>query len=478
MSCKDKGKHSLGEIMKTFKEYLKEAQQINYDLHDIRVIRKRNIEAARDILQNNKDIIPDINNAKNVSQFDTEEQRDAVVAAYILNTEQPEYAKQIGIDIQNPKNFDMMVKDEIIDPTRTAAKETGKKNPSMQEVKAAGQPKTTEKEQETETEAPRTAEKAETPEEPTEAPEQPTEEPDDEEPDDSEDGEEKFGPGDTLDKEEYPAPKSIVKEIDKLRADTINKIKEKLPEDPTREQKATLDRLVTALNKKLDGFRKTADAADRGYSVNPTPMSMRRASTKASDALSRARTEATKYSDKAVTKQLSSGVTRMLKRGVEVGKKVVDKAKQAAQSRPAQILKQEGGRALKQTGAAIKRGAEVTKAATERAVSNITQNTTAKMISQELGTKRAQEYIGYLRNGEEEKAEALASQAAQSRQKKQAEAKYNRMDQRVQGSQDKAIRQAAAGKGGARATAIAKKVTDKFRRPASRTTPEEEQRRA
>lgn len=469
--------------MKTFKQYLKEAQQINYDLHDSRVIRgsKENIAAARDILKDQKEMIPDINNATNVSQFDTEEQRDAVVAAYILMNKQPEYAQQIGIDIQNPKNFEMMVKDEIINPTRIAAKETGKKNPTIEEVKNVGQPKPTEKEiasdEKESADLRAAAGKTATPEEKPEPESEPQEPTDAEEPEVQDEEPSKETTDTTETPADYMAPKKAVAEIEAIRKAAEEEIRSQGKENPTREQQATIDRLVNNLNSTIDKYKKTAAKADSGYSVNPTRMSKMKASVTAMNALDKARSQAALLKNKATRKQLESGAVRMVKRGKETIQSGINKVKKIADTKAYKDTKAALKRGAEVAAPSIKRGLEQAKAATGRVLTNINQNTTAKMIGQELGTERAQEYIEYLRNGDNAKAEALSAQAAKQRQAKQSEARYNRMDSRVKSREDKALKQADKGTGGARASAIAKKVTDKFRR-SSGTSAEEERRRA
>ena len=464
---KDKEK-TFGETMKSFKEYLAEAEKINYDFVNITSLRKRNIRAAREILKNNKEIIQDINNAESIGQFDTEDQRDAVVSAYIIDKEQPEYADSIGLKISNPKNFGMKVKDEIIDPTRHKAQEIGVKNPTISQVKEApkGDAKETEEPEDKEREelasragpsVPEEPETEETPEEPESAKEEP----------------EKSDEGDTpassskkpyIDKEDFPDPVGISKQIETLKKDTLEKINQELEDkDLTREKIASLHRVRDGLSTKLNALSNKARKQSSGYSDFPTSSSMRKASTAAKLALNTAETAAQIATSKIERKQLDAAPTRMVKRVAELGQKAGEKLKQAAQSRPAQVLKAEGGRLLKKTGVAAKRGFEKAKEATERVVGRIEQNTTAKVIGQELGSAKAQEYIGHLKNNEEEKAEALMTQAYKVRNEKSRQQKFDKMDKSTDARETRALRRTSSGVGGAKSAAIAKKATDKFR---------------
>jgi len=439
--------------MKSFKEYLIEQEKINYDVANVTALRKHNLDVAKNLLKKNKDFIDDFNNAENINQYDTEEQRDLAVAAYIVSKEDPEFAKKIGLDPTNPDTLNKEIKNDFIDSTRHTAVKLGINNPTIKQIKGSttepsDQTQGQEKEQKAE---PKVEPKTTEPEDKTQ--DQNDNEEQDQEPEPQKKDTEDKGP--TIDTEKFPNPENIAKEIDDQRKQAEEQIKQYAKDNPDQTDQRVIDNAIKRLNTRLDKLKNDAQKQITPYSVNPTRISKVRASTKAQNALDKARTEAKILTNNVVRKQLPSRLSRTAKRIGEVGQSAGQKIKQVAQSRTA-----------KNIGAAAGRAATLGKEAAGRAIKNIQQSSSAKQIAQYLGQDRANEYINYLRNNENEKAQALAQEAKKAREAAQKEQRLNRMSQRVSSEQNKTLRQAAQGKGGARAAAEAKKATDKFRNSA------------
>lgn len=443
--------------MKTFRDFYLGEQEINYDVNNVKTFIARNINDAKQLLRKNRDFVKEINNATNLKQFDTEEQRDLLSSAYMILQHDPEFASQIGLDIKDAEKFSKEIKSDIIDPTRKVANSLNIKTPSIAQVKSF-------EEKASETEKNKAIETKEKPEEPTkEAPEDDEEETPEDNEETPEDDEEKVHPDQDYDESEYPDPKKISKQIEAIRDKTRSEIEQLRKENPDRLDASVVDRRLKQLDSRLNKLADDARRQETAYKVNPTRMSKIRASNKAKTALEKAKAESSVLKNTTIRKQLPSRLERTGQRVAEVGKKAYEKGKELAQSRTAKNIKDVAGRVLKNVGSATKRAAEIGKKEAQRTITNVKQNISSKEITDFLGLDKANEYIDLLKQGKTDEANKIAAQAKEAKNKAYENQRLNRLKSSALKRENQALKSQSLGRNNVKSAVAAKQATDKFK---------------
>ena len=421
--------------MKNFREFLLSEEEINYDVGNVNIFVARNINDAKQLLRKNRDFIDELNNKPNPKEYDTEEQRDLVAAAYIVLSKDPEEAANLGLKIDNSDEFGKEVKSLIIDPTRKTANSLHVKTPSMAQVKAY----------EKKSSASQTDEKP-TPEKESAKTEEPKNDIADteEEPELEEPKEKSTDANTSYDDDEYPNPNTVAKQIEQIQKDAIEKIETLRKENPNRTDAHVVDSAIEKIHHRLNKFAADARKQGPGFNVNPTRMSKIKASNNAKTLLAKAKSEASILQNTVLRKQLPSNLSLTAKRAVETGKSIINKGKEIANSRTAKNTAAAVGRGAKVAGEALKRAAKVAKPIVGRAaelgkekikqtMSNIEEKMNSKDIANYLSVEKANEYIDLLRNNKTEEAVKIAEEAKKA---KTEALKQKRLD-KVQSSVNK-----------------------------------------
>lgn len=454
--------------MKSFKDFYLAEQEIDYNVNNSTTLARRNLDVAKSLLQKNKEFVDYINNnAEDIEELDTEEQRDLATAAWIVVKKDPEFAREIGLEIKEPEIFQDSVKNEIIDPTRIAANKLQKKNPTIKEAQSGGESTAEPEKKEAPKSEPKAPAKQETPAKPNEPEE---DEPAGDELDQAIAGKdepaESGRTGTGVDKEKFPEPAKIAKEIEDIKSKTIEDLEQIRDTAKNREKVASVDRQIKKVSSRLDKLINDAERAQKAYTVSPTRSSQLRGSTKAKQALNKAETESKVAINNAGRKQLDSAITRGAKRVKEAGEAVGKGIKKVADSRAVQTSKEALKRGAEVAAPAIKRGASLAKEKIGQATSRVKENMQARSITDSLGAEKAKQYAEALRVGDTTTANKIAAEAARKKQEEAKTARAQRMSNKATQRENQALRRQSAGTGTSRTAQIAKKVTDRFRRPA------------
>lgn len=399
--------------MISFRDYYLAEEEMNYHVGSSRIFVNQNLSTAKDLLRKNKEFVEQLSADQNISQYDTEEQRDLVTAAYTLLKKDKEAAKKLGLVIHNEETFMENTKKKIIDPVRRTSIELGIENPTMKQVKDYIEG--SDKKEEEEPKEKETPKKEETP-ETEEAPEKAETSTDDEEDEDDDDEEEAKS---LVDDDKFPNPKKYARQIRELKDSKVEELNGlRKSEGATKEHAASIDRAIKNIETELTKLEREASGQIKGYEVYPTRSSMIKASTKGAIAFQKARTAVDTEINKAKRRELPSEVMIGLKRAQETGKKILDAGRKGLDAPGVKKARDAVGRAAKV-------GGDKARAVYDR----FRERSTVDALTKSYGADAAKKYVDLLRQGKGEEAKKYADELIK---KHRSDRNIQNLDSRIQ----------------------------------------------